>query len=63
MVKNKAINFGDPTDAVNLQTLNKYNVKPSDHTNRFAYLMDPTNVLLQWTDLLTNSIACFQQHW
>ena len=45
------------TDAVNLRTLNKHNIKPSDHTNRFAYLMDPTNVLLQWTDLLTNSIA------
>ena len=45
------------TDGVNLQTLNRYIKKPSDHTNRFAYLMDPTNGLLQWTDLLTNSIA------
>ena len=45
------------TDGVNLKTLNRYIKKPSDHTNRFAYLMDPTNGLLQWTDLLTNSIA------
>ena len=45
------------TDGVNLQTLNRYIKKPSDHTNRFAYLMDPTSGLLQWTDLLTNSIA------
>ena len=60
MVKNKTINLRDPTaatDAVNLQTLNKHDIKPPDHTNRFAYLMDPTNVLLQWTDLLTNSIT------
>ena len=60
MVKNKIINLGDPTDAtdaINLKTLNKYDIKPSDHTNRFAYLMDPTNGLLQWTDLLTDSIA------
>ena len=60
MVKNKIINLGDPTDAtdaINLRTLNKHFIKPSDHTNRFAYLMDPTNGLLQWTDLLTNSIA------
>ena len=60
MVKDKIINLGDPTgdtDGVNLRTLNKYNIKPSDHTNRFAYLMEPANDLLQWTDLLTNSIA------
>ena len=60
MVKNKIINLGEPTDAtdaINLKTLNKYDIKPSDHTNRFAYLMDPTNGLLQWTDLLTDSIA------
>ena len=60
MVKNKTVNLGDPTDAtdgVNLRTLNTYNIKPSDHTNRFAYLIDPTNGLLRWTDLLTNSIA------
>ena len=60
MVKNKIINLGDPTvatDAINLRTLNKHFIKPSDHTNRFAYLMDPTNGLLQWTDLLTDSIA------
>ena len=59
-VKNKITNLGDVTDATdrfNLKTLNKYNIKPSDHTNRFAYLMDPTNGLLQWTDLLTTSIA------
>ena len=57
---NKIINLGDPTnatDGVNLQTLNGYIKKPSDHTNRFAYLMNPTNGLLQWTDLPTNSIA------
>ena len=47
----------DATGGVNLRTLNKHNVKPSDHTDRFAYLMDPKNGLLQWTDLLTNSIA------
>ena len=60
MVKIKITNLGDATDAtdgVNLKTLNKYNIKPSDHTNRFAYLMDPTNGLLYWTDLLTTSIA------
>ena len=57
---NKIINLGDPTnvtDGVNLQTLNGYIKKPSDHTNRFAYLMNPTNGLLQWSDLLTNNIA------
>ena len=60
MVKNKIINPGDPTDAtdgVNLRTLNTHITKPTDHTNRFAYLMNPTNGLLQWTDLLTDSIA------
>ena len=60
MGNNKITNLSDPTtdtDGVNLQTLNRYIKKPSDHTNRFAYLMDPTNGLLQWTDLLTNSIA------
>ena len=60
MVKNKIINLGDPTDAtdaINLRTLNKHFIKPSDHTNRFAYLMDPTNGLLQWTDLQTDSIT------
>ena len=57
---NKIINLVHPidtTDGVNLRTLNKHNIKPSDHTDRFAYLMDPKNRLLQWTDLLTNSIA------
>ena len=57
---NKIINLVDPidtTDGVNLRTLNKHNIKPSDHTDRFAHLMDPKNRLLQWTDLLTNSIA------
>ena len=37
-----ATNMEDPTDAtdgVNLRTLNKHNIKPSDRTNRFAYLM------------------------
>ena len=60
MVNNKIIKLGDPTDStdgVNLRTLNKHSIKPSDHTNRFVYLMDPKNGLLQWTDLLTNSIA------
>ena len=50
MANNKLTNLADPTnttDGVNLQTINKYNRKPSDHTNRFAYLMDPTNGLLQ----------------
>ena len=47
----------DPTDAINLRTLNKHFIKPSDHTNRFAYLMRPTNGLLQWTNLLTDSLA------
>ena len=57
---NKITNLADPTDAtdgVNMKTLNTYTIKPSDHTNRFSYLMDPTNGLLQWPDLLTNSIA------
>ena len=31
----------------NLKILNTYITKSSDHTNRFAYLMDPTNGLLQ----------------
>ena len=60
MANNKIMNVGDATnnkDAVNLQTLNTYNIKPTDHTNRFAYAMNPTNGLLQRTDLLTNSIA------
>ena len=39
------------------KTLNIHIIKPSDHTNRFAYLMNPKNGLLQWTDLLSNSIA------
>ena len=56
MVKNMIINLGDPTDAINLRTLNKHFIKPSDHTNRFAYLMDPKNGRLQWTDLLGDSI-------
>ena len=61
MGNNKITNLADPTDAtdeVNLQrTLNKQFIKPSDHTNRFAYLMAPTNGLLQWTDLQTDSIT------
>ena len=39
---NKVINLGHPTDStdgVNLRTLNKHNIKPCDHTNRFAYLI------------------------
>ena len=60
MSNNEIISLRDPTDAtdwINLKTLNKHNIKPSDHTNRFAYPMDPTNGLLQWTDLLTDSIT------
>ena len=60
MVKHKIINLGDPTDAtdaINRITLNKHFIKPSDHTNRFAYLMGPRNGLLQWNDLLGDSIA------
>ena len=60
MNSKKITNLADPndtTDGVSLRSLNKHGIKPSDHTNRFAYLMDPTNGLLQWTDLLTNSIA------
>ena len=57
---NKITNLPDPQsdkDGVNLKTLNTHIIKPSDHTNRFAYLMDPQNGLLQWTDLLIDSIA------
>ena len=38
MFNNRIYNLADPTDAtdrVNLRTLNKYNIKPSDDTNRF----------------------------
>lgn len=53
----KLTNLANPQrnkDAVNLQTSNKYIAKPSDHTNRFAYLMNPTtgSQLLQWTNLI-----------
>lgn len=53
----KLTNLANPQrnkDVVNLQTSNKYIVKPSDHTNRFAYLMNPTtgSQLLQWTNLI-----------
>ena len=60
MGNNKITNLADPQsdkDDVNLKTLNTHVIKPSDHTNRFAYLMDPKNGLLQWTDLLSDSIA------
>ena len=60
MDNHKIINLADPTgatDGVNPRTLNKYNIKSSDHTNRFSYLTDPTDGLLRWTDLLTDSIA------
>ena len=60
MSNNKIINLGDPidaTDGVNLRAFDKHNIKPSDHTDRFAYLMDPKNGLLHWPDLLTNSIT------
>ena len=55
MFNNKIINLADTTnatDGVNLRTSNTHNIKPSDHTNRFPYLMNPKNGLLQWTDLL-----------
>ena len=60
MTNHKIINLPDPTDAtdgVNLKTLKKHIIKPSDHTNRFAYLMAPTTGLPQWTELLGDSIA------
>ena len=60
MANNRITNLGDPTvatDGVNLGTLNRHFIKPSDHTKRFAYLMYPTNGLLQWNELLTDSIA------
>ena len=60
MDNKKIINLGDPSDAtdgVSLKTLNTHIMKPTDHTNRFVYLMNPTNGILQWTDLLTNSTA------
>ena len=57
MVNNKIINLRDPTGATDGVNLNKHFIKPSDHTNRFAYVMNHTNGLLQWTDLLSNSIA------
>ena len=40
---NKITNLPVPQsdkDGVNLKTLNTHIIKPSDHTNRFAYLMD-----------------------
>ena len=61
MFNNKIINLADPTnatDGVNLRTLNTHIIKPSDHTNRFAYLMNPKNGLLQWTDLLIKRQYC-----
>ena len=60
MGTNKITGLAETTangDGVNLRTLNTYITKPCDHTNRFAYLMNPTNGLLQWTDLLGDSIA------
>ena len=45
MTNHKIINLAHPTnatDGVYLKTLNKHIIKPSDHTNRFAYLMAPT---------------------
>ena len=51
---NKITNLTNPTDStdgVNLRTLNNHITKPSDHTNRFAYLMDPTpNVFQEKTE-------------
>ena len=60
MINKKITNLAYPQsekDGVNLKTLNTHIIKPSDHTNKFAFVMDPTNGLLQWTDLLTDSIA------
>ena len=62
MGNNKITNLADPkgaTGGINLKTLNTYIKKPLDHTNRFVYLMNPTNGLLQWTDLLTDIIALY----
>lgn len=39
-----------------MRTLNRYVTKPSDHTNRLAYLINPTTGLQQWTDLIGDSI-------
>ena len=60
MTNHKIINLADPTDAtdgVSLRTLNTHIIKPSNHTNGFAYFMNPTTGLPQWTDLLGDSIA------
>ena len=60
MINTKITNLAYPQsekDCVNLKTLNTHIIKPSDHTNKFAFVMDPTNGFLQWTDLLTDSIA------
>ena len=60
MGNNKITGLAEATangDGVNLRTLNTCITKPSDHTNRFAYLINPTNDLLQWTDSLSDSIA------
>ena len=60
MGNNKITGLAEATalgDGVNLRTLNTYKTKTCDHTNRFAYLINPTNGLLQWTDSLGDSIA------
>ena len=59
MTNNKIINLANSTDATdgfNLRTLNTHILKPSDHTNRFAYLMNPTTGLPQSTDLLGDNV-------
>ena len=62
MVKNKIINLGDQTDAldatdaVNKQYLEKSHVKPSHYKKEFKYLM--TNILA-WADLEPNNIDSF----
>ena len=60
MDNNKLINLADTQsdkDGGNLKTLNAHIIKPFGHINRFAYFMNSTNGLLQWTDLLGDSIA------
>ena len=50
MDNQKLINLSDPQsdkDGINLKTLNTHIIKPSDHTNRFAYVMNPKNGLLK----------------
>ena len=64
---NKITNLTNPTDStdgVNLRTLNNHIIKPSDHTNRFAYLMDPTpNVFQEKTEGSFKKKSLQQHKW